>query len=75
MQQHQMLALVFVQALNLYVEQRVRLNADTGLFSDPARQRGLVLLFDGAILRAKRRILRQRRQIAERIQIVKPGTA
>ena len=68
----QVLALVLVDALDLHVEDRRRIDDDAGAFLDQSRQRGLVGVLDLAPLGAEIRIVGQRLELAQLRQVADP---
>ena len=69
------LALVFVDALDLHVEQAVGVDLDAGAGVDVRRQPRLVGALDGEELGAERRIGRQRPQLGQLVQSQPPAAA
>ena len=73
MQQVEQLALVFVDALDLHVEQALRVDRDAGGAFDVGRQTVLVRMFDGCEPHPQRRVLAQAAQALQLVQIEPPG--
>ncbi len=67
-----MLTFIFVQTLNLDVENGVRVNLDTGTRFHKRRQTHFVIPLDGAVLLAEFRVVRVFFQIDQLVQIVGP---
>ncbi|OIQ69217.1 hypothetical protein GALL_491840 [mine drainage metagenome] len=75
LQDVQQLALVFVDAFDLHVEQRVRVNRDATFLGDPARDCHLVGALGGGEGLGKGLVLDMRLQIAQAVQIADPCLA
>lgn len=67
-----MLTFIFVQTLNLDVENGVRVNLDTGTRFHKRRQTHFVIPLDGAVLFAELRVVCVFFQVDQLVQIVGP---